>query len=84
MSKKKLKQEVGLVLLSELFSIGKYKEEQSNGHILTSSITGQKSTNQIAQYMVVGWCVFCMLLLTLGTLVRFSGDFQRVFRHCRK
>ena len=39
-----------LVLLSELFSIRKYKEEESNWHILTSSMTGQKSTNQIAQY----------------------------------
>ena len=84
MSKKIIKQEMDLVLLSELFSIRKYKEEESNWRILTSSMTGQKSTNQIAQYMVEGWCGFCMLLSTLGTFERLSGDFRRVFRHCRK
>ena len=67
-----------LVLLSELFSIRKYKEEESNWNILTSSMTGQKSTNQIAQYMVEGWCGFSMLLSTLGTFERLSGDFRRV------
>ena len=84
MSKKKIKQEVDLVLLSELFSIGKSKEEQSNWYILTSSITGQKSTNQIAQYMVERRCSFRMLLSTSGTFGRLSGDFPRVLRHCRK
>ena len=58
MSKKIIKQEVDLVLLSELFSIRKYKEEESNWYILTSSITGQKSTIQIAQYVVEGCCGF--------------------------
>ena len=78
MSKTIIKQEMDLVLLSELFSIRKYKEEESNWHILTSSMTGQKSTNQIAQYMVEGWCGFSMLLSTLGTFERLSGDFRRV------
>ena len=61
MSKKIIKQEVDLVLLSELFSIRKYKEEESNWYILTSSITGQKSTSQIAQYVVEGCCGFCII-----------------------
>ena len=79
-----MKQEMDLVLLSELLSIGKYKQEESNWHILISSITGQKSTNQIAQYMIEGWCGFRMLLSMLGTFGRLSGDFRRVLRHCRK
>ena len=54
-SKRKIKQEVDLVLLFELFSTGKRKTEQSN---LTSIVIGQKSTNQIAQYMVESWCGF--------------------------
>ena len=43
---------------------------------LTNIVIGQKSTNQIAQYMVESWCSFRMLLLTSGTFGRPS----RVFR----
>ena len=46
---------------------------------LTNIVIGQKSTNQIAQYMVESWCSFRMLLLTSGTFGRPSR-----FRHCWK
>ena len=49
-----------------------------------SILIGQKSTNQIAQYLVQSWCGFRMLLLMLGTLGRPSGDFRRVFTHCQR
>ena len=47
---KENKQEVDLVLLFELFKIGKRKTEQCNqiNISLTSIVIGQKSTNQIA------------------------------------
>ena len=48
---------------------------------LTNIVIGQKSTNQIAQYMVKSWHSFRTLLLTSGTSGRPLGDFQRV---CRK
>ena len=48
---------------------------------LTSIVIGQKSTNQIVQYMVDSWRSFCTLLLTLWTSERPLGDFWRV---CRK
>ena len=44
-----------------------------------SIVIGQKSINQIAQYMVESWRGFWMLLSTSGTFTRPSGDFQRVF-----
>ena len=43
------------MLFFELFSTRKRKTEQPN---LTSIVIGQKSTNQIAQYMVESWCGF--------------------------
>ena len=55
MLKRKIKQEVDLVLLFEQFSIGKRKTEQSNGLYLMSILIGHKSTNQIAQYKVESW-----------------------------
>ena len=48
---------------------------------LTSIVIGQKSTNQIAQYVVDSWRSFCTLLLTSGTSERPVDDFWRV---CRK
>ena len=56
------------MLLFELFSIEKWTTLSNQTDIyLTSIVIGQKSTNQIAQYMVESWCGFCMLLLTSGT-----------------
>ena len=48
---------------------------------LTNIVIGQKSTNQIAQYMVKSWHSFRTLLLTSGTSGKPLGEFQRV---CRK
>ena len=83
MSKRKIKQEVDLVLLFELISIGKRKTEQSNWCIFNEyrSIV-QKSANQIVQCMVESWRGFRTLLSTCGKFGRPSGEFQRVFRHC--
>ena len=53
-------------------------------YILISIVIGQKSTNQIAQYMVESWRGFRTLLSTSETFGRPSGDFRRVFKHCRK
>ena len=53
MSKRKIKQEVDVELLFELFSIGKRKTQIDR--YLTSIVIGQKSTNQIAQYMEESW-----------------------------
>ena len=39
---------------------------------LTSIVIGQKSTNQIAQYMVESLYGFCTLLLTSGTFGEYS------------
>ena len=58
MSKRKIKQEVDLELLFELFS----KQKNQIDIYLTSIIIGQKSTNQIAQYMVESWRSFFSLL----------------------
>ena len=83
MSKRKIKQEVDLVLLFELTSIGKRKTEQSNWCIFNEYRSiGQKSTNQIVQCMVESWRGFRTLLSMSGTFGRPSGDFRRVFRHC--
>ena len=41
-----------LILLFELFSIKKHKQSNQIDIYLTSILIGQKSTNQIAQYMV--------------------------------
>ena len=49
-----------------------------------SIIIGQRSTNQIAQYMVEVWRGFHLLFLMLRTFRRPLGDFRRVFKHCRK
>ena len=75
-----------LVLLFELFKIGKRKTEQCNqiDISLTSIVIGQKSTNQIAQYLVESRHGFLTLLLMSGTFRRPLGDFRRVFGHCRK
>ena len=55
------------MLLFELFSIEKWTTLSNQTDIyLTSIVIGQKSTNQIAQYMVENWCGFRMLLLTSG------------------
>ena len=43
-----------------------------------SIVIGQKSINQIAQYMVESWPGFRTLLSTSGTFTRPSGDFWRV------
>ena len=48
---------------------------------LTNIVIGQKSTNQIAQYMVKSWHSFRTLLLMSGTSGKPLGEFQRV---CRK
>ena len=74
------------MLLFELFKIGKRKTEQCNqiDISLTSIVIGQKSTNQIAQYLVESRHGFLTLLLMSGTLRRPLGDFRRVFRHCWK
>ena len=82
MSKRNIKQEMDLVLLFELFSIGKRKTWAIK--LILSLVIGQKSTNQIAQYIVESWRGFCTLLWTSGTFGRPSDDFWRVFRHCRK
>ena len=86
MSKRKINKKLDLVLLFELFKIGKHKTEQCNqiDISLTSIVIGQKSTNQIAQYLVESRHGFCTLLSTLGTFGRPLGDFRRVFRDCRK
>ena len=55
MSKRKIKQEVDVELLFELFSIGKVKHSNQIDRYLTSIVIGQKSTNQIAQYMEESW-----------------------------
>ena len=75
-----------LVLLFELFKIGKRKTEQCNqiNISLTSIVIGQKLTNQIAQYLVESRPGCLTLLLMSGTFRRPLGDFRRVFRHCRK
>ena len=49
-----------------------------------SIVIGQKLTNYIAQYIVESWRGFCTLSSTQQTFRRPLGDFQRVFRHCRK
>ena len=46
-----------LVLLFELLSIGKYKTENQINIYLMSIVIGQKSTNQITQYMEENWRV---------------------------
>ena len=60
--KRKIKQEGDLLLLFELFSIGKRKTEQSNRWICNEYPISQKPTNQIAQYMVESWPVFARCL----------------------
>jgi len=51
-----MKQEVDLVLLFELFLIGKCKTEQSNWYIFNKYHNWSEIlTNQIAQYMVESW-----------------------------
>ena len=70
MSKRKIKQEVDLVLLFELFSIVKQRNQIDK--YFTSIVIGQKSTNQIAQYMVESWRGFRTLLSTLGTFGEYS------------
>ena len=67
MSKRKMKQEVNLVLLFELFLIRNVKQSNQIDVYLTSIVIGQKSTNQIAQYLVESWRGFHSLLLMLGT-----------------
>ena len=57
-SKRKIKQEVYLVLLFELLLIGKYKTENQINIYLMSVVIGQKSTNQIALYMAESGAVF--------------------------
>ena len=75
-----------LVLLFELFKIGKRKTEQCNqiDISLTSIVIGQKSTNQIAQYRVESRQGFLTLLLLSGRCRRPLGECRRVFRHCWK
>ena len=51
MSKKKIKQELDLVRLFELISMESVKQSNQIDIYLTSIVIGQKSTNQIAQYM---------------------------------
>ena len=82
MSKRKIKQEVDLVLLFELILIRKRKTEQSNWYIFNEYRNWSKSTNQIAQCMVESWRGFRTLLSTSGTFGRPSCDFRRVFGHC--
>ena len=70
MSKRKIKQEVDLVLLFELFSI--VKQSNQIDKYFTSIVIGQKSTNQIAQYMVESWRGFRTLSSTSGTFSEYS------------
>jgi len=63
-SKRKIKQEGNLLLLFELLSTGKRKTEQFDIY-LTSILIGQKSTNQIVQYMVQNWRGFRMLFTSV-------------------
>ena len=72
-SKRKIKQEVDLVLLFELLSIRKYKTENQINIYLMSIVIGQKSTNQIAQYMAESWRGFLTPSSTSGTFKRSSG-----------
>ena len=77
MSKRKIKQEVDLVLLFQLFSIGKHKTEQSNWCIFNEC----RSWSEINQSNCT---------IPGRKLARFShavidvGNIRRVFRHCRK
>ena len=82
-SKRKIKQEVYLVLLFELLPMGEYKTENQVNIYLMSIVIGQKSTNQIGQYTAESWRGFLTPLSTSKTFGRSSGDFRRVFRHCR-
>ena len=73
--KRKIKQEVDLALLFELFSIGKCKTEHRHWLEINQSnwtIHGES------------WSSFQTLLSTSGTFRRPLGDFQRVVRHCWK
>ena len=79
MSKRKIIKKVDLELFFELFS----KQRNQIDIYLTSIIIGQKSTDQIAQYIVESWRGFCSLLSSSGTFRGPLGDFQRVFGHCR-
>ena len=68
------------MLLFELFSIEKWTTLSNQTDIyLTSIVIGQKSTNQIAQYMVESWCGFRPLLLMLGTFRRPLGGSLQIF-----
>ena len=83
MSKRKVKQEVGLVLLFEMFLIGNVKQtNQINIYNLTSIVIGQKSTNQIGQYMVESWHGFACCYQHRKHSEGLWMIFQRVFRHC--
>ena len=48
------------------------RQSQQIDIYLTSIVIGQKSTNQIAQYMVESLYGFCTLLLTSGTFGEYS------------
>ena len=73
MSKRKIEQEVDLVLLFEQFSIRNVQQSNQIDIYLTSIVTGQKSTNQTAQYVVESCCGFRTLL--------YPG-YQRFFLKC--
>ena len=62
MSKRKIEQEVDLVLLFEQFSIRNVQQSNQIDIYLTSIVIGQKSTNQTAQYVVESCCSFRTLL----------------------
>ena len=76
-SKRRIKKELDLVLLFELFSIGKKKTEQSN--CIWLEINQSNCTIHGKN-----WHDFHLLLSMSGTFGRPWGDFQRVFRHCQK
>ena len=72
MSKWKIKQEVDLVLLFEMFLIGKCKAEQANWYIFNKYRNWSEINQLLAQYMVESLYGFCTLLLTSGTFGEYS------------
>ena len=78
MSKWKIKQ-VDLALLFELLSTGKSKTELNQIDMyLTSIVIGQKSTSQIAQYMVESWRGFRMLFISVEAKMA-VGNIRKAF-----
>ena len=78
MSKRKIKQ-MDLVLLFELFLIGKRKTDQPNCYIFNKYCNWSEINQSNCTIHGRSWHCFCMPLSTSGTFGRRAGDFQRVF-----